>query len=98
MRPSPIKSVAAAGFAFSLLLIPSASRSGTNLVTTSVVGGSTGWFTTPGIWRTNNGSGVGIGVVVTNPVPGNTYTLMPNGTAIGNNQGETRLRNVYTNG
>jgi hypothetical protein len=77
--------------------LPQVSHAGTNLVSTSVVGGNTGWFST-GVWKTNDGTGVGVGTAVNGPVAGNTYTLMPNGVAIGNNVGETRTRNLYTNG
>jgi hypothetical protein len=81
-----------------LAFLPGAGRAGTNMVSTSVVGGNTGWFTSPGTWKTNNGSGVGVGTAVVAPVAGNTYTLVSNATAIGNNQNETRTRNLYTNG
>src|SRR5437764_1697594 len=76
---------------------PQAGQAGTNLVSSTVVGGTAGWFTS-GMWKTNDGTGIGVGTAVNGPVAGNTYTLMPNGTAIGNNQAETRVRNLYTNG
>ncbi len=61
-----------------------------HLITTNVQGGGNYW--TGAIWRTN-----GVGTAVA-PVAGNTYECVPNGTAIGNNQNETRIRNPYAAG
>src|SRR5712671_2618745 len=94
----PLISVSSAVCALSLLLVPATGRAGTNLVSTTSVSATTGWLTSPGTWKTNNGSGVGIGTAVVLPFACNTYTLMPNGTPIGRNLGETRTRNVYSDG
>ena len=70
-----------------------------DMVSTNVIGGNTGWFTA-NTWKTNDGLGNPIGPFVAgHPAAGNTYTLVqgPN-PAIGNNQNETRTRNLYTNG
>src|SRR5436190_12296979 len=72
----------------------SSSHAGTNLVTTTSQGGGNNWNFA--IWKTNNGSGIGVGTAVS-PVAGNTYTAFPNATAFGNSTGNTRLRNDLTN-
>jgi len=65
---------------------------------TNVVGDGNGWFT-GSMWRTNDGTG-NPGAIGVNPQPsaGNIYIMVQGGRpAIGNNLGETRVRNIYTN-
>src|SRR6266576_5059372 len=82
-----------------LISVPRSSHAGTNMISTNVVGGNTGWFTA-NVWKTNDGFGNPIGnFAAGHSSAGNTYKLIqgPN-PAIGNNQTETRTRNVYTSG
>ena len=55
LKPSVLVSIA-------LMVAASAAtcRAGTNLLSTNVVGGNSGWFSS-GVWKTNNGAGVPIG-------------------------------------
>ncbi len=61
----------------------------TNLLTTNVQASGANW--TAAIWKTNNGSGVPTGTAVA-PTSGNTYTMIFNGTLVGNGLNNTRLR------
>lgn len=74
--------------ALGLTCVPWASQAA-NLTTTQSQGGSTDW--TAAIWKTN-GTGTAVSAV-----SGNAYECVANGTAIGANLNETRLRNP-TNG
>src|SRR2546423_157264 len=73
--------------AFACALQPA--RAGTNLTTTVTQSSGSDW--TAAIWKTN-GAGV-----ATNPVAGNTYEMVFNGTLIGNGANNTRVRNPVIN-
>lgn len=99
MKNRSLGKVAAALLGLIAVVWSAPSHAGTNLLSTNVVGGNTGWFTA-NIWKTNNGSDVPVGnFAAGHPSAGNTYKLVqgPN-PAIGNNQNGTRTRNVYTSG
>src|SRR6266699_4085559 len=75
---------------------PDASRAaGTNLITKTSQASGANW--TAVIWQTNNGTGNGVGGSVA-PIAGNTYSEITNGTAFGNNTGNTRTRNPTAGG
>jgi hypothetical protein len=67
------------------------SHAGTNLLTTNVVASGSSW-SSPAIWKTNNGAGVPIGTAVT-PIAGNTYAMIANSLSISNGANNTRVRN-----
>jgi hypothetical protein len=100
MKIPHLVSVAAVFCGLILISVPRSSHAGTNLLSTNVVGGTTGWFTA-NVWKTNDGFGNPIGNFAASghPSAGNTYKLIqgPN-PAIGNNLAGTRTRNLYTNG
>src|SRR5262249_28994311 len=83
----------------SILALPCLPRTGhaagTNLITKTSQGAGAAWTAT--IWTTNNGTGNGVGAAVA-PIAGNTYTEITNGTAFGNNTGNTRTRNPVVSG
>ena len=78
-----------------LLCRPAVLQAGTNLVTTTTQASGANW--TAAIWKTNNGSNVGIGTAVA-PVAGNTYTMVSNGTKLGNGASNTRVRGPAATG
>ena len=84
----PLLSLASLCCALSLLLTPTVSHAGTNLVTTVIQAAGANW--SQAIWKTNNG-GIGTGTALV-PVAGNTYTCVSNGTALGNSLNATRIR------
>jgi len=73
-----------------LVWLPQASKAD-YLTSTTSVGAGDNWN---GLhWQTN-----GAGTLVGTPSAGNTYALIANGTAFGNNQGNTRTRNPTVSG
>src|SRR4051812_18189264 len=67
-------------------------HAGTNLTTTVLQPAGNDW--TFAIWKTNGSTATNLVV----PVAGNTYTMVSNGTPIGNNLSNTRVRNPTSGG
>ena len=84
-----IKTTSLSKLILALSLAPLCSHA-ERLTTIVVQGVGANW--SQAIWQTN-----GVGVAVS-PVAGNTYQCVPNGTAVGNNQNETRIRNPASAG
>ena len=78
----------------SLVSWPRTTNAGTNLVCATSQGSGASWI--QAIWKTNNGTGTGIGTAVV-PVAGNTYTSCPSPFPLGNNLANARTRNPVTN-